>query len=147
MTPVVLLGGLMSGVYGAALGEFGLAFGSGMLLHGFRREWFSWLHAPPRNAGSMVQHAAFALVRGLTIMVLCLAGCAIASRLGDILHMPSAALWAQGLWSGVLVDSMLVTNDGGSKRRRKTGISERVRELTAAVTRVHGTPAPAAIPA
>lgn len=147
MTPVVLLGGLFSGVYGAALGEFGIAFAGGMLLHGFCREWFSWLHFSPRAAGTFAGQIAFALLRGLTIMMLCFAGCTLASQIGGALHAPAAALLVQGVWAGILVDSMLVNDRDGGKRRRKLGISDRVRDLAAAVVRVHGTPVPAAIPA
>lgn len=147
MTPVVLLGGLMSGVYGAALGEFAFAFGGGMLLHGFFREWFSWLHFSPREAGGFATQIAFALLRGLTIMMLCFTGCAIATQIGNAFHAPAATLVVEGVWAGVLVDSMLVNGDGGHKRRRKLGVSDRVRDLAAAVARVHGAPVPSAIPA
>lgn len=143
MTPVVLLGGLMSGVYGAALGEFGVAFGAGMMLHGFCRDWFSWLNFSTRGAASFSMQVVYALLRGITIMVLCFAGCAIATQLGNALHAPAAALFAQGIWAGILVDSMLVNDDGGSKRRRKTNVSDRIRDLTASVVRIHGTPVPA----
>jgi len=143
MTPVVIFGGLLSGIDVSHVATFGAAFGGGMLLHAFARDWFGWLHFSPQ-AGSPGGHLVFALARGAAVMALCYTGCAIAGAVAAAVHVPILALWLQALWAGVLIDSMLVVgDDDGSRKRRRTSISDKVQALVDSVTRVH---APAPVP-
>lgn len=137
MTPVVLIGAVMSGVTGPALGEFGIAFAGGMLVHGRLRGYFSWLHFR-RGAGALWIQAIHALARGLVVMLLCYIGCVLAVQAASLLHSPGAELCLQALWSGILIDSMLVVDDEDQGWRRRRASSSKLRDLFA--------PAPVAIP-
>lgn len=137
MTPVVLIGAMMSGVTGPALGESGIAFAGGMLVHGRLRGYFRWLHFR-RGAGALWIQGIHALARGLVVMLLCYIGCALAAQAASLLHSPGAQLWLQALWSGILIDSMLVVDDEDQGRRRRRASSSKLRNVF--------TPSPVAVP-